>query len=111
MKEMKEMKDPIPESVQRGLDGLDGDLGLPLPPAIKPASVTLVHYRCTNCEAEDIGKYFIGVESDHIIPAINCWKCGAGRKMTSEDQIAAGIGMLMYIPKEQEQDKAEQQPS
>jgi DNA-directed RNA polymerase subunit RPC12/RpoP len=83
----------------------------PQPQAIKPADVKLVHYRCCQCGAEDVGKYFIGVEHDHVAPAINCWKCGAGRKHTTQQQVEQLIGMLVYVPDEDESGQQEGRPS
>lgn len=53
-----------------------------------------VKYRCTKCGAEDTGKFFTDVAEDHPYPAINCWKCGAGRGKDLREMVALQIGMM-----------------
>src|SRR5260370_12839277 len=43
-----------------------------------------VKFVCTKCKAEDNPKFH---ENEAFPPAINCWKCGAGRGKSTEEQI------------------------
>lgn len=57
-----------------------------------PVDVTVVHYKCLNCKAEDHDKLFFG---ESPVPALNCWNCGAGRKHpNAHEQLASRVGMV-----------------
>ena len=55
--------------------------------------ITYVKYVCADCGAEDSDK-LLGDQTPH--PAINCWKCRAGRDYpNAHEQINAGVGMIL----------------
>ena len=50
-----------------------------------------IKYTCTSCHAEDTVALF---SHEAVPPAINCWKCHAGRQKSTEEQIHHNIGMF-----------------
>jgi len=55
---------------------------------------TRVYYKCAQCGAED--------RDDHLVdsqpaPAINCWKCHAGRNLDIQQQLISKKGMFPVI--------------
>lgn len=48
-------------------------------------------YKCVQCEAVDSCQYY---PTEAISPAINCWKCGAGRGKSIEQMMLNSIGMF-----------------
>lgn len=60
--------------------------------------MSVTHYRCTSCEAEDLDRGNNG-------PAplvLNCWKCKAGRGMDISEMLARGLGMVQ-VPQESQE--------
>lgn len=48
-------------------------------------------YKCAQCTAVDSCQYY---PNEVITPAINCWKCGAGRGKNIEQMMVNTIGMF-----------------
>lgn len=63
--------------------------------APKPASATLVFYKCSRCGAEDALKLF-GGEAPPVV--LNCWDCRAGLGLSSQQMVQARLGMFPYTP-------------
>jgi hypothetical protein len=53
--------------------------------------VTYVKYVCKNCKAEDTDKLF---ENEAPAPALDCWNCHAGSKMTLPEMLQSHRGMF-----------------
>lgn len=58
--------------------------------------VRRIVYLCRNCGAEDTAKLDVG---EGVPPAINCWKCKAGRGMPMGTMIEHGLGMFPQASK------------
>jgi len=55
-----------------------------------------IKYVCSVCGAEDTDKKF--PEEVGYAPAINCWKCHAGRGVEVADMISGRRGMFPQFP-------------
>jgi len=55
-------------------------------------TIKYVKYQCGKCRADDVLKLF---EGEPVPPAVNCWKCGAGRGMEPVDMIQTNKGMFV----------------
>lgn len=51
-------------------------------------------YKCSQCGAEDTVKLY---QAERTPPAINCWKCKAGFKMSQQDMMVSHTGMFPVV--------------
>lgn len=50
-----------------------------------------VEYKCSECQAIDHCHFLTGTQP---APAVNCWKCHAGRGKDTSEMLARGVGMF-----------------
>lgn len=58
-------------------------------------TVKYVKYVCADCGSEDTDKLF---ENEQPAPAIDCWNCHSGSKLTIPEMLHRRKGMFMVAP-------------